>query len=224
MKIKHVVRESKIKNISICSLSLKKSYSKGNNGFLSQKQASFFSSAGLASSNSSKFSFKKSRSIKKSKQKSVVLNCNFNSDQTILSRHLRNNMKLDIEFSSRSKDLKNLRNSSATPNSTTSVSKRTQEFLPSFTFGSQGMFIEREQNKPQDPEVIDNFSEFEDFDSMANVFYQNSVSQREKEKNYLNKTKKLCLRKKLEKKIFKVKAKSIFKNLFFRILKIVVCL
>ena len=109
-----------------------------------------------------------------------------------------------------------MRNCSATPNSTTSVSRLTHELFPSFTFGSQGEWLESEGKSKENKKVTENAYDLYDFDCMSNIFYDNSVSHKEKGKFQFRKISKLCLQKKLEKRIFKVKAKSIFKNLFFK--------
>ena len=93
-----------------------------------------------------------------------------------------------------------------------SKSKLTQELLPSFTFGSQGVKLDNDKTSSRSEEKQAAESLYSDFDSMNNIFYENSVRNGKANWQIKFKPKQLPLQKQLEKKILKVKAKSIFKN------------
>lgn len=99
------------------------------------------------------------------------------------------------------------------PNSGEDGSKLTRELLPSFTFGSQGVLLDNDRHcsdlSEEDAEGLHSGI----LDSMVNIFYENSVNTNITNRNFRLKPKKLSFKKLLEKKIFKSKKKSIFKNL-----------
>jgi hypothetical protein len=97
----------------------------------------------------------------------------------------------------------------------TPKSPRTGEYFPSFTFGSKGGQLIDEKSDSDKLELQEDV-ELRDFDSLVNVFYENSVSSSSGKWVPGRRKKKLSFRKRLEKKILKVKAKSIFKNKFFK--------
>lgn len=97
----------------------------------------------------------------------------------------------------------------------TPKSRRTGDYFPSLTFGSKGGQFIDERTVSQKNSSHEG-SELRDFDSLANVFYENSVSSHSGKWVPGKRKKKLSFRKRLEKKILKVKAKSIFKNKFLK--------
>lgn len=153
----------------------------------------------------------KSRSSRQTQPWECIPNLSFKNYRHKDSRQESNNMDCISFKLSTPKEPLGRNGPGKTPRTGTEKSRHTTEFLPSFTFGSRDMMLrEAETGGPS----LNGSGKFEvgEIDSMVNIFFENSVSSKSRREARVKRKAKLSFRKKLEKKIFKAKAKSIFKN------------
>lgn len=98
-------------------------------------------------------------------------------------------------------------------NSGKTGSRLTQELLPSFTFGSRGVVLGEDLSASGLSAERESTAPCDSLDTLANIFYQNSVKGSSRKWTFRQRPKKLSFRKQLEKKIFTTKKKVIFKKL-----------
>lgn len=156
---------------------------------------------------------KNSRSLENQVYSGESANSQFNLQHCKLSGDSDNKMEPNKSLDSRPRENSQLKFAPMIKSSGEGSSKLTRDFLPSFTFGSQGILLDNEKQICEFTEEAEHEQNCGNFDSMVNIFYENSVNTNKGDWRIRLKPKKLSFKKQLEKKIFKSKKKSIFKNL-----------